>query len=74
MLTRTQVTVSMPDHMAKAARRKAKETGVQLSFVVQRAIAMCLAEGAIAPSVEEKTWESTEQIAPKQKRVSKPKK
>jgi hypothetical protein len=62
--------------MAEAAKRKAKEMGVSVSFVLQRALAKWIATGEIA-DVDPLTWASmagAESNAPKQKRVSKPKK
>jgi hypothetical protein len=60
MLTRETVTLSIPPGLIEAARKKAKETGVSMSFVAQRALARWVATGEIAPVVEaEKTWQAS---------------
>lgn len=78
MLTAERLNFTVPQKLAEAAQRKSKETGVILSFVIQRALAKWIATGEIA-DVDPNVWESMMGAykrgkPPKAKRVSKPKK
>lgn len=48
-MTRARITLSIPPELAAAVRRKSAESGLAISFVVQRALAHWIATGEIAP-------------------------
>ena len=52
-----RIMVSVPDDLAKAVRKKSKQTGVPVSYIVQRAFAWWLKTGEVAPDAE-KVWQS----------------